>query len=91
MFTMAWIPEPIYKVLPAAYGASALALIAAFGTKGPAALSALTLLTAAGLTALWRHQHREDRPSTHEPTPQKQQWEARRAKREAHAVNKALR
>jgi hypothetical protein len=66
---MAWIPEPIYKVLPAAYGASGLALIVAFGTKGPAALSALTLLTAAGLTALWRHQHREENrpPTNHRP------------------------
>jgi len=88
---MAWIPEPIYKVLPAAYGASGLALIVAFGTKGPAALSALTLLTAAGLTALWRHQHREEKPSTHEPSPQKRQWEARRGKRDAQAMNKTLR
>ena len=79
---MAWIPEPIYKTLPAAYAVAGIALLATFGAHGPAALSALALLLAGGLTALWRHQHRDDSPSAAEPSPQKQAWQARRAKRE---------
>jgi uncharacterized membrane protein YhiD involved in acid resistance len=88
---MAWIPEPIYKALPAAYAVAGVGLVVAFGTQGPAALSALALLAAAGLTALWRYQHRDDTPSTPEPSPQKLEWEARRAKRESQAMNKTLR
>lgn len=87
---MAWIPEPIYKALPAAYAVSAVALVAAFGIHGPAALSALALLAAAGLTALWRHQHRDDTPVAPEPSAQKLEWEARRAKRDAQALNKSM-
>lgn len=87
---MAWIPEPVYKALPATYAASAVALIAAFGMQGPAALSALALMGAAGLTALWRHQHRDNTPEAPEPSAQKREWEARRAKREAQDLNKSL-
>jgi hypothetical protein len=90
LITMAWIPEPIYKVLPAAYAAAGASLIAAFGMQGPAALSALALFAAAGLTALWRHQHRDDTPAAAEPSAQKMQWEARRSKREAQASNKSM-
>ena len=83
---MAWIPEPIYKTLPAAYALVGVALLATFGARGPAALSALALLLAAALTALWRHQHRDDAPQADKPSPQRQAWEARRAKREAQSM-----
>lgn len=79
---MAWIPEPIYKTLPAAYTVAGVALLAAFGLDGPAALSALMLFSAAGLTAWWRYQHREDiEPEV--PLAQsraKEEWAQRRAR-----------
>lgn len=77
---MAWIPEPIYKALPAAYAIAGGGLLLAFGTKGPAAISALALWVAAGLTALWRHQHRDLSDEAAPPSPQKLAWESRRAR-----------
>jgi hypothetical protein len=80
MSNMAWIPQPIYKHLPTTYAVAGCGLVAAFGGKGPAAISALVLWLAAGLTALWRHQHRDliDTPKT--PSSQKLAWESRRAR-----------
>jgi hypothetical protein len=77
---MAWIPEPIYKHLPAAYALAGCGLLAASGAKGPAALSALALWVAAALTALWRHQHRDPVETPKSPSPQKLAWESRRAR-----------
>jgi hypothetical protein len=80
MSNMAWIPEPIYKHLPATYALAGCGLFAAFGSKGPAAISALALWLAAGLTALWRHQHRDLLDTSKPPSPQKLAWESRRAR-----------
>jgi hypothetical protein len=80
MSNMAWIPEPIYKHLPAAYALAGCGLVAAFGAKGPAAISALALWVAAGLTALWRHQHRDFIDTPRPASPHKLAWESRRAR-----------
>ncbi len=79
---MAWIPEPLYKKLPAAYALAGCSLIAAFGPNGATAISALALFLAAGLTAWWRYQHREvsmAKPES-EPSRQKQEWAQRKAR-----------
>jgi hypothetical protein len=80
MSNMAWIPEPIYKHLPATYALAGCGLLATFGAKGPAAISALLLWLAAGLTALWRHQHRDFAETPKASSPQKLAWESRRAR-----------
>lgn len=77
---MAWIPAPIYKTLPVAYAVAGGGLLLAFGTQGPAAISALALWVAAALTALWRYQHRELIEQPKAPSPQKLAWESRRAR-----------
>jgi len=75
-----WIPDSIYRKLPAIYAAAGLALIPAFGRNGPSVVSAVLLMGAGGLTALWRFKHRQA-PEQPALTP-KQEWEQRRAKRD---------
>jgi len=80
-----WIPESIYRKLPAAYVLAGSALIPAFGFSGPSAISTLMLFAAAALTALWRYQHQEKdvaepvKPSSAE----RDEWAQRRARRQA--------
>jgi len=75
-----WIPDAIYRKLPAIYAAAGAALIPAFGLNGPSVLSAALLVGAGVLTALWRYKHRQA-PELPTLTP-KQEWEQRRAKRD---------
>ena len=48
-----WVPEWLYQLLPAIYGAAGAACLLLFGV-GQAVLSALALLSAAGLIVYWR-------------------------------------
>jgi hypothetical protein len=51
-----WVPEWLYRLLPAIYGAAGAACLLSFGWVGPAVFSALALLGAAGLIVYWRLQ-----------------------------------
>lgn len=78
-----WIPESIYRKLPALYALAGAALIPVFGFSGPSAISALMLFAASGLTALWRRQHQQAsagqaQPGSHRP---RDEWAQRRVRR----------
>lgn len=77
-----WIPEPIYRKLPAVYVVAGASLIPAFGFSGPSAISALMLFAAAGLTALWRYRHQSTGTPV-EPIKSEvhKEWAQRRARR----------
>jgi hypothetical protein len=74
-----WIPDYLYKLLPFFYVLAGAALFPIFGFSGPSVGSALLLLTAGILTALWRYKHQQvDKPAA--PTA-RDQWEKRKNQR----------
>ncbi len=75
-----WIPDALYRKLPAIYAVAGAALIPAFGLNGPSVLSAALLVGAGALTALWRFKHRQ--PAELPALTPKQEWAQRRAKRD---------
>lgn len=75
-----WIPDSIYKKLPALYAAAGLALLPAFGISGPSVISAAMLVAAGVLTGLWRYKHREAIKEACTSTP-KDEWAQRRERR----------
>lgn len=80
-----WIPDTIYRKLPMIYTATGATLIPAFGLNAPSVLSAMLLIGAGVLTALWRFKHRQipmDAALT-----LKQEWAQRRAKRREQSLN----
>lgn len=80
-----WIPDTLYRKLPMIYAATGATLIPAFGLNAPSVLSALLLVGAGTLTALWRYKHRQ-MPTDAAPTL-KQEWAQRRAKRRERSLN----
>ncbi|TAK86580.1 MAG: hypothetical protein EPO09_19565 [Aquabacterium sp.] len=75
-----WIPDSIYKRLPALYAVAGAALLPAFGLNGPSVVSAAMLVAAGALTALWRYKHRSAAEAEATPTP-KDEWAQRRERR----------
>lgn len=75
-----WIPDSIYKKLPALYATAGVAILPAFGITGPSVLSAAMLVTAGVLTALWRYKHRSAAEADSTLSP-KDEWAQRRERR----------
>ncbi len=79
-----WLPELLYKVLPAIYAIAAAGLLAALGLNNViGTISAGLLFAASGLIILWRFQHRDATARKKGPSP-KDQWAERRARRPNH-------
>jgi hypothetical protein len=49
-----WIPETLYKSLPAVYATGGAACLLVSGWQGPALLSGAALLAAAATISIWR-------------------------------------
>jgi hypothetical protein len=75
-----WIPDPIYRKLPLIYALAGLALPLSMGWSVPVGISAVLLISAGVMTALWRippHQ----KVALDQSTILRGQWEKRRARR----------
>jgi hypothetical protein len=49
-----WLPNRLYRGMPALYAAGGVATVLLFGTHSPSVLSALLLFGAAAITLHWR-------------------------------------
>ncbi len=49
-----WLPDPLYRKMPALYLAAGALTLAQFGAQSPSVLSALLLFVAAAVTWRWR-------------------------------------
>ncbi|MDO9236774.1 MAG: hypothetical protein Q7U28_12195 [Aquabacterium sp.] len=79
-----WLPDSIYRILPAAYAVTGVALVPLFGFSGPAVISSAMLLAAALLTTVWRYTHPERKTPSSAPTASdvRDEWAQRRLRRE---------
>ncbi len=49
-----WIPDPLYRKMPALYAAAGAVTVVLFGLRFPSVFSALLLFVAAAITWRWR-------------------------------------